>query len=409
MKQRLAPPLSSLNEAPVMPFRRALLIALGVMTLSGILLIGGFLAYHLNGFTYSEVQPKVWPGNSLQLAAGKGAGMGEALEIRALSSSGQVIISSGRIALAAEKYPFLEYQLEGLHPEMDPVFFWRSAAEPEKVVSVPLPWNGREKTLIRLGHHHAWQGIVVEFGIGFHKHLPEPVAIRSLAFQPVSAATLLAVVWSDWTTFEGWSQRSINFLGNGANNLAPPVLAAAAWIGLGLVLYGLGRVFQYWYWDGRVVGIAFLLGWVAVDIQWQAGLWQQLQKTYERYGGRGGEEKFLAAEDRVLFNSITEIKAHLPPIPQRVFLVAAGPLKEDHYIRLRARYHLLPYNVHDYGPHLPAQDHVRAGDYVLILGRVPDFTFDTDQQLLRENKQNTKELAAEKVHAAALGTLYKLL
>ncbi|WP_240761754.1 hypothetical protein [Nitrosococcus wardiae] len=393
-----------------MPFWRLLLIALGLMILSGALLISGFLAYHHKDFAPPEVQPKIWQGHSLQLMAGEGARGGEGLEVRALSASGQAIISSGKIALATEKYPFLQYQVQGIQPEMDPVFFWRRAEERGKVISLPLSWKGEGHAMMGLGHHPAWQGTIVEFGVAFRKKPAEPVVIKEFTFKPLSAVSLLAMVWSEWTTFEGWSQRSINFIENGtANALVPPTLAAAAWVALSLFFYGLWGFFRRRHWDWRVVCIAFLLGWIVMDLRWQAGLWQQLQQTHDRYGGKGGEEKHLAAEDGFLFKFITEIKTHLPPLPQRVFLVTAKPLAEDHYTRLRVRYHLLPYNVHDYGTRLPSQDHVQAGDYLLILGATPEFTFDPEQQLLQGREGKRKGLAAKKIYVASMGTLYQLL
>jgi hypothetical protein len=407
MKQRIAFAWPSLITAPVMSFWRMLLLALGLMILSGALLIGGFLLYHLKGFILSETQPKSWLGNTLQLIEGEGTKVGETLEIQSLSSSGQAIVSSEEIAIDAESYPFLEYQLQGLHADMEPVFFWRNAAEPGGVFSLPLRWNAKGKTLVWLAHYSTWQGTIIEFGIGLRKTLPEPVVIRELVLKPVSIATLLTAVGSDWTTFSGWSQHSINFIESGPEAaLVPLVPAVAAWIGLTLFLYGIGRAFQRWGWDWRVVGVAFLLGWVTIDVHWQANLWHQLQETHDRYGGKGWKEKHLAAEDSLLLKFITEIKANLPSMPQRIFLVAAEALQEDDYTRLRACYHLLPHNAYDYGAHLPDKSYVHAGDYVLILGTIPELTFDTDKQLLQWSGQN---LVAKEIYATSLGALYKLL
>src|SRR5699024_5324064 len=127
-------------------------------------------------------------------------------------------------------------------------------------------WNAKGNTLVRLAHHSAWQGTIIELGIGFHKNLSEPVLIKQLTLKPLSIATLWAVLWSDWTTFQGWSQRSINFVDSGSEEaLIPLVSGMAVWVGLALVLYGIGKIFQHRYWNWRVAGMAFLLGWVAID------------------------------------------------------------------------------------------------------------------------------------------------
>ncbi|KFI21539.1 hypothetical protein [Nitrosococcus oceani] len=406
MKGMLSP-VPSLSTAPVFSFWRMLLVALGVMILSGVLLAGGFLAYYLKGFTLPEVQSRVWRGNTLQLVAGQGASVGESLELQALSAGGQAIISSGRITLTAAQYPVLEYHLQGLQPDMEAVFFWRRETAPGKVISLPLRWDGEESTLMRLNHHPAWRGAIIEFGLGFRNTLPDPVVIKELDFKPLSAGTLLALVGSDWRTFGGWSQRSINFVAKG-NALAPPLIGAAAWAGLALCLYVVGSIFKRRYWVWRVIGTIFLLAWLAVDIHWQAGLWQQLQATYDRYGGKGWAEKHRAAEDKLLFEFAVEIKAHLESIPQRVFLVTAKSLEEDPYTRLRVRYHLLPYNIHDYGIHLPRQAHAQRGDYVLILGATPNFIFDPEKEFLKERGGERVKLAAKKIHEATMGVLYQL-
>lgn len=390
-----------------MPFWRLLLTTLGWIVLSGILLISGFSLYYFKNSRLSEAQAKVWLGDTLQLVEGKGTQEEGVLKVQSLSPGGQAIVSSGEIALAAEKYPILEYQLQGLHADMDPVFFWRRAAKPDKVVALPLRWNAKGNPLVQLVHHSAWQGTIIELGIGFHKNLSEPVLIKQLTLKPLSIATLWAVLWSDWTTFQGWSQRSINFVDSGSEEaLIPLVSGVVVWVGLALILYAIGKFFQRQYWNWRVVGMAFLLGWVAIDIHWQARLWHQLQATYERYGGKGWQAKHLAAEDGALFKFIAEIKAHLLPMPQRIFLVAAKSLPEGDYTRLRACYHLLPYNVYDYGVGLPDKSYVRTGDYVLILGILPKLTFNTDKQLLQWNQ---RRLAAKEIYTASMGTLYRLL
>lgn len=405
MKQESTLALRPPNTAQDRPFWHLLLIALGLMTLSGALLMGGFLAHHFKDLQSFEGQPRVWLGKELQIIEGEGARAGEALAINALSSHGQAIVSSGKVTLAAGRYPVLEYQLKGSLAEMDRVFFWRRAAKPEQLISLPL--EGR--SALRLAHHSAWRGGIIEFGIGLRGVLPEPVIINAFVFKPDSIATLLTSLWLDWTAFEGWSQRSINFIEGGARNaLIPPVPAVAAWAALAMSLYGIGGFFLPRRRDWHVIGIIFLLGWLALDGRWQAGLWHQLQETYERYGGKDWKEKRLAAEDATLFKFITSVKAHLPATPQRIFLVVAKSLKEDPYTRSRARYHLLPHNVHDHGIHLPGQKYVRAGDYVLLLGPPAELSVDREKQFLQWSEGEKKQRVLKKIYTASMGILYKV-
>lgn len=393
------------NIAQDRPLWHLLLIALGLVALSGALLMSGFLAYHFKDLTSFEGRPRVWLGKELQIIEGKGTRTREALEINALSPHGQAIVSSGRVTLPAERYPVLEYQLKGSLAEMDRVFFWRRAAKPEKLISLPM--EGRSD--LRLAHHSAWRGDIIEFGIGLRGMLPEPVIINAFVFKPDSVATLLTSLWLDWTDFEGWSQRSINFIEGGARNaLIPPVSAVAVWAALAMSLYGIGGFFLPRRRDWRVIGIIFLLGWLALDGRWQAGLWHQLQETYDRYAGKNWKEKRLAGEDAALFKFITGVKSQLPATPQRIFLVVAKSLENDIYTRSRARYHLLPHNVHDHGIHLPRQKHVRAGDYLLLLGPPAELSVDKEKQFLQWPEGEKNQRMLKKIYIDSMGILYKV-
>lgn len=396
---------SLLNPVQTTPFWRRLLIALGFMTLSGILLLSGFLVSHLKELKSFQVTPKVWFGKELQLIEGKGTQVGKALEIGTLSSRGQAIVSSGRIALAAEDYPILEYQLEGLRAEMNPVFFWRSENAPEDLRTLPLEGHLAGSMILQLAQHSTWRGNIIEFGIGFRQVLLKPVIINAFIFKPASITSL-------WSAFEGWSQRSINFIEGGARTaLVAPVLAAAVWVGLAILLYGMGGLFlpRPQRWDRPTIGIIFLLGWVTIDGRWQVGLWHQLQETYERYAGKDWREKHLAAEDAPLFQFITGVKAQLPAKPQRIFLVVAKSLKDNYYTRSRARYHLLPHNIYDYGVHLPEPEYVRAGDYVLMLGPLPELSIGAERQFLQWHGGKRKHYVLKKIYTAPKGILYKVL
>lgn len=412
MKYFFSPPPGA---ARPLPMGRRLLIAAGCMVLSGSLLIGGFLVYHLKELKSPPNAPQVWLGRQLQLMAGKGVKAGEKLKIQALSPRGRVIVSSGRTDFLAADYPILEYRIEGLRPEMDAVFFWRRAVAPKQLMTLPLAASSAAgSAVLRLAGHDAWRGDIVEFGMAFRRVLPAPVTFRALVFKPASVATLLAGLWSGWTAFEGWSQRSINFLGGGTGTaLVAPALAVAMWVGAAILLYGICGLFlpRFRRWDQATIGMIFLLGWITLDSGWQVGLWNQLQATYARYAGKDWREKHLAAEDASLFRFITGVKSRLPASPQRIFLVVAESLKKNEYLRSRARYHLLPHNIYDYGIHLPPSKYVQAGNYVLMLGPVAEFPIDAERQILRwrEKERNHYRLKLKKIYAAPKGILYKVL
>lgn len=397
-----------------LPTRQSFLSALaaGVLLLgvSGSLLLLGFLTWPLMTADRSAGQPATWPGNKLLLIQGKGQAVSQGLEVRALSPKGWAIVSSNQTSLNARSYPLLQWSLVGLHPELKAVFLWQTADDnPKRWYAAALPWSGDGPQVLSLAQYGAWQGTITTFEIALYGRLQKPVVVEQLELMPMSVSALLKSLWTEWTAFAGWSDRSINFVSRGPSRaFIQPVPAVAAWVGLALMLYMGWTGLRDSQWDWRVASAVFLIGWMVLDARWQLNLWRQLQETYHRYAGKTWEEKHLAAEDGDLFRFISEVKQRLAGPPQRVFLMIADMGGQERYTFLRAHYYLLPHNVFRLGHDLAGLGHARQGDYVLSLYPAPDqVRFSQSAHVLSWGPN--QQLRAEAVFSAPMGSLYKII
>ena len=84
-----------------------------------------------------------------------------------------------------------------------------------------------------------------------------------------------------------------------------------------------------------------LCGWLLLDLRWTVNLARQVALTVTKFGGKSERDKRLADVDGVLYEFIEQVRAALPPAPQRVWVASDTP-----YFNGRAAYHLYPHNVH---------------------------------------------------------------
>jgi hypothetical protein len=258
---------------------------------------------------------------------------------------------------------------------------------------------------------------VTAVGVGFPGPLEGPLVIESLALQPWTPPTLLATVWREWTGYEGLGGHSSNFVIGGSPLVRPlvrPVPAAAAFVGLALVLYAALVAVRRRRWDGGVAVGLLLAGWLALDARWQLDLLRQLRLTRQRYGGKSWTDKRLAAEDGELFRFVSDLRRHLPAEPQVVYVLTRDPEGADRYLQLRSRYHLLPHNVCSSYATPPASAPV--GSYLLVFNPRSDVAFDAGAGRLRWDRAGHpltpgdgrgRSLPVTRVYSAPLGTLYR--
>ncbi len=249
-----------------------------------------------------------------------------------------------------------------------------------------------------------WQGRIAAIGLTVRGAFSSPVTVRQLELRPapLTVGELWRWAMNEWSVFEDWSQRSINYAsGAPLDALFPPVLIVALWIGLSATLYAGfnpprrrpgGALLPY--------AALFLLGWLLLDLRWQWELRERLERSEARFAGKDMTERRLADLDGEFYRFLLEVRRRLPEKPVRLFIVSQDPAG---FLAGRARYHLLPHN--GYMGFSQPPEAARANDYVLILSPLPGVRYDRQGQALAwENGRLSVDLR----YAAPPGALFQV-
>ena len=363
------------------------------------------LLFYRTGGLAAVAPPVVLPGAKLQLASGQGGQTPAGLEIRQTGAQGWAAAQGAARIAPAALYRQFSWEVDGLQAGSELRLVWATLADPRTTQEKLLPPAGPDGGVLDLSAEPRWQGRIAAIGLAVRGPLSQPLVVRRLELRPVTptAGVLLREMVADWTAFEDWSQRSINYTsGAPLNALFPPVVMVALWIGFGAALYALfdpprrapGVLLPY--------AALFLLGWLALDLRWQWDLGQRLKLTAASFAGKSEEDRRLAALDGGYYRFLLEIRQRLPQQPARLFIVSADP---SSFWVGRARYHLLPHNSYAGFAHLPAPGTVRAGDYILILSPLAGVDYNAEQGVL---KGGGVKLPAEMLHVASLGGLFRV-
>ncbi|MEZ5501093.1 MAG: hypothetical protein R3E50_00005, partial [Halioglobus sp.] len=251
-----------------------------------------------------------------------------------------------------------------------------------------------------------WRGTVVEIGVFvFATDASDKLSISGLTLHRTGWRGVLASYWSAWTSYRGWSARSINYLyGTADPNALSPVLVAAAWSALAVVLLWLAGLLFTGV-GGGALAVAVVLPWVALDLLWQKELLTQLAHTRAQFSGKTVAEKHLADADSQIYSYIVRLKsAVLPTGPSRIVILHNS--RAHNFDRLKAQYYLLPNNVYNFGK-VPPESGMAYVDYVLVLGEVPGLEFHPlDNTLVWQHGRNA--LSVELLDSDPLGNLYRV-
>lgn len=190
--------------------------------------------------------------------------------------------------------------------------------------------------------------------------------IQAVRFRPSKPGflELQRRVFGQWLAFPPWTQASANQVKVSLERtIVSPVLAFAAWV-LVSVLFSLllpgsspGRTWL-------AVGAIALVGWVLLDLRWQADLAVRAVDTVDRFAGKSRLERRQSDVDGELFEFVEGLRDELGDRQRRLFA-----LGESGFWRVRARYHGLPWSTrsseapirHDWSRHL------KPGDVLLLL------------------------------------------
>ena len=320
----------------------------------------------------------------------------------------------------AEQYRYVRVHLSGHAPADKVYLLWETARAPGRALGAAVPWTGGGPAVVRMSTKAQWSGAVARLGVGVSGPTRDTIRIERLVLEEASAWNLALSVWQEWTGFEGQRGHSMNFVAGGAPEvtaLVRPVPALAALLGLSLLLYFVRVRRRPGPADLAACTAIFVAVWLIADVRWSVDLLRQNLLTVDRYGGKTLEQKRLAAEDPTLYEFAREIFERLPAEPQPLYVLVEHPDGADRYLRLRLAFHLLPHNVHAYGPYPPAEDTVRPG-YAVVANPNKWIAYDKGAGVLRwrpldradapPEDEPALELPATPLFEAGIGTLYRI-
>jgi hypothetical protein len=390
-------------------FLWSLLKSLLALTLSAAILIPAYLALQPD-FRPADKPPtpsKTYYGNDFSVILGTAKERGKILDLQQLSDGGRALLMR-RTHLKAAEYPFVQFRIANRHPGEIVYLLWRTAEKPQNIHNTPLYWSGDGLTSLNLAKIADWQGSISEVGFDIYGDLrKQPLEIHNLTISPYSSKTLISTIWSEWGAFEGWTQKSINYLnGTPKNPVLSPTIALAAWSGLAMVLLALAQFIQ----KGRDIvsfGAAALLPWIILDLLWQTNLTTQLSETRISFQDKSLHEKKLADHDGDLYRYAHYLKNNVLPEPgPRIFLLHDSDIYDGHiFHRLRTQFHLLPHNTYNFDRY-PQPAYLKSGDYIITLGAIGGLSFNRADNTLHWG--NDSSLVVTLIDSHPSGNVYKV-
>ncbi|MFV0476827.1 MAG: hypothetical protein ACK5ME_03210 [Parahaliea sp.] len=386
-----------------------LVAALAALMISAALLLSAYLSLSPELHTQRDegekkaITERSFNGNSLIMRDGEGKyTKNETLQITALSDGRSLATSKTRINAA--DYPFIEADIENYHPRQYAYLIWRRADDSDTLHRTLLHWNNNAPIIQHLTKDANWSGTITEIGLDIYgEPRDNALIIHQLSFKPASIKKLLQTIWLEWTLMRGWSQKSAHHLiGSVKNPILSPTVTMASWAATATILLCLLARFkpkQY----VTAYATAVFIPWLSLDALWQHELNLNLEESKYLYADKSMHEKHLAERDADLYLYAQHLKTKALPTPgARIFLLHDSDRRT--YRRLKMQYYLLPHNSYNYD-RFPQPNHSSAGDFILLLGKVPGLNYNTaTQQLEWENYH----LEVELIDNHEQGSLYRI-
>lgn len=392
------------------PLLNILFRATLALLVSALILFAVFVAYieadgsHDTG----RIQAIDIPGSGLQIVIGSAEPRGEQLVItRFEPRAGEYhSIAVWRGEFQAVNYPLLRYQLDAAQLPLRVQLLWMTEENPEGFFILDLANAVGDPGWLDLSKLPNWQGTVVEVGVLVFVSSPDKeLSISRLTFTPPGWRAVLASHWYHWSSFRGWSGRSINVLpGTTDSGGISPVPVVAAWAALAAILLVIARLVGGKIHAGALAAV-LLLPWVSLDLLWQKELSTQLQSTKDQFADKSVHERHLAAHDSSIYQYVLRLKKEvLPEEPARILLLHDS---EGHtYQRLKTQYYLLPHNVYNLGK-LPPNYGFPGIDHIIVLGDVPGLEYHRDTSTLVWNG-GAMVIAVELLDSDPQGSVYRI-
>lgn len=317
------------------------------------------------------------------------------------------VITAGEVAIEAAGHDFVWLHIQGLHPATQVRLFWRNDAEPRTFHSVPVDATVGGRAVLSPAGHEGWTGTVIELGVLVSGSVPETLGVGSLRAGPLTARSFWPTVLTQWATFRPWRQATINHLAVVPRGLLFPIVPAVAlWIVLVLLSYRLLRRSRPRGDPGWIL-LVFLIGWVLLDLRWQADLMFKLDETRFVHAGKTVDEKYLAGPDAGLYQLSMVLRESLYDPGSRVFVLSQEPKEVRRYKRRRMHYFLLPANVYSRDELPPLPDRLRGGDLILALAPHEGLRFEPAQGELTWG--DAHRVSVTPVYQGTAGTAWRVV
>ncbi|QOC23812.1 hypothetical protein IC757_06720 [Wenzhouxiangella sp. AB-CW3] len=347
---------------------------LSSMVVSALLLWGGFSLYALTGDRYQQVIPGIelepdildWQvliGDGGLDAAGYWLVSGE--ERTRLLRLGirlpQPLVAESVERVNLQFGPGAQHRRMDLGWSRDGTFTTTRQASIEMVDGV----NGT----VRTDWYPRWEDEIRYLSVELVGGTREPLVLRRVELVPARPDILAFQrrLFGEWFSFPPWTQRSAHFTMVAAHEeVLSPSLAVAAWLGLSLLLLAAWSRLRgnrmHWQWPVLLVPLA--VGWLVLDLRWQANMVVRAVDAFDSFGGLSWQEKGSDHFDGELFDFMRELEKSLGQESPRVFALGFGE-----FWRLRARYHGLPLSIRTTDRPLEKAwvSHLAGGDLLLVL------------------------------------------
>ena len=334
----MASPNSSVSEE-----RGTLFVKLLIATLIAIMLVVGGTIIHLSkGSSDHTFDVLNFPIEEFKFAFGSGIPVSDHMRVDQFAN-GYALLSSGPVSLSARQLRVLNYRWQPSKMPHEAAFFWRRSGALQNVLRMEITVAGSHQ--VDLFAEPGWRGEIVEFGFLVAGDTDEVVEVGDVTFIPDNLDTRLQIAWTAWTTFEHWSQQSINFLRGGGKGqiIALPVIITA-WllitISLFLLFSRLGKTIA-----SRqlltTTGTLFLIAWLLLDIRWSANNLHQIKQSFQTLWSADDEQRAMIDLDAEIYQYIKRLKSDILDEKAARILIIGDETSIDYYL-LRAKYHLLP-------------------------------------------------------------------
>jgi len=337
--------------------------------LAAVTVVAGTVAVLSKGLPESSGETLHYSITDFKFAFGSGIPLSNSMRVDQFAN-GYALLSSGPVSIQANQQRVLAYNWQPPKMPQEAAFFWRRSDEPQNVLRTEITAAGTNQ--IDLSTEPDWKGEITEIGFLLAGVNGEAIEVGDITLIPDSLDTRLQLTWRAWTTFEEWSQQSINFLhGGDYRQLVALPLLVFAWLLVTLVFYWLITAAKNSVNPIRLqttAGMLFLLAWLLLDIRWTTNNIRQMQASLQTQWQADDQQRSSNTLDGDIFQYIQKLKIDvLGNQPARILII--GDENAIDYYLYRAKYHLLPHSV-DVAAEFAKGQAPESLDYVIFFGQL---------------------------------------